>query len=59
MLTTAPAQEFHVSEKKGRVAVGMQGDLTVLSEDPASGDPLAFTRVRYTIRGGRVIASAP
>jgi imidazolonepropionase-like amidohydrolase len=59
MLTTAPAQEFHVSEKKGRVAVGMDGDLTVLSEDPAAGDPLAFTHVRYTIRGGRVIASAP
>jgi imidazolonepropionase-like amidohydrolase len=59
MLTTAPAQEFHVSEKKGRVAVGTEGDLTVLSEDPAAGDPLAFTRVRYTIRGGRVIASTP
>jgi len=58
MLTTAPAQRFHVSEQKGRIEVGMAGDLTVLSEDPASGDPLAFTRVRYTIRGGRVIASA-
>jgi imidazolonepropionase-like amidohydrolase len=56
MLTTAPAQEFHVSERKGRVVVGMDGDLTVLSEDPAGGDPLAFTRVRYAIRGGRVIA---
>jgi imidazolonepropionase-like amidohydrolase len=58
MLTTAPAQRFHVSERKGRVVVGMDGDLTVLSEDPVSGDPLAFTRVSYTIRGGRVIASA-
>jgi imidazolonepropionase-like amidohydrolase len=58
MLTTNPAQRFHVSERKGRVAVGMDGDLTVLSEDPAGGDPLAFTRVRYAIRGGRVIASA-
>jgi hypothetical protein len=29
-----------------------------LSADPAS-DPLAFTRVRYTIRGGRIISSAP
>jgi imidazolonepropionase-like amidohydrolase len=58
MLTTAPAQRFHVSEQKGRIAVGLEGDLTVLSADPAS-DPLAFTHVRYTIRGGRVIASAP
>jgi len=58
MLTTAPAQRFHVSEQKGRIAVGMDGDLTVLSADPAA-DPLAFTRVRYTIRGGRIIASAP
>ena len=58
MLTTAPAQRFHVGEQKGRIAVGMDGDLTVLSADPAS-DPLAFTRVRYTIRGGRIIASAP
>jgi imidazolonepropionase-like amidohydrolase len=57
MLTTAPAQRFHVGEQKGRIAVGMEGDLTVLSADPAS-DPLAFTHVRYTIRGGRVIASA-
>jgi imidazolonepropionase-like amidohydrolase len=58
MLTTAPAQRFHVGEQKGRIAVGMDGDLTVLSADPAS-DPLAFTRVRYTIRGGRIISSAP
>jgi len=58
MLTTAPAQRFHVGEQKGRIAVGMDGDLTVLAADPAS-DPLAFTRVRYAIRGGRVIASAP
>jgi imidazolonepropionase-like amidohydrolase len=58
MLTTAPAQRFHVSEQKGRIAVGMEGDLTVLAADPAS-DPLAFARVRYTIRGGRIIASAP
>lgn len=55
MLTTSPAQRFHVSEHKGRVAVGMNGDLTILSADPASGDPTAFTRVRYTVRNGRVI----
>jgi len=35
----------------------IRGDLTVLSADPAS-DPLAFAKVRYAIRGGKVIASA-
>jgi imidazolonepropionase-like amidohydrolase len=55
MLTTSPAQRFRVSEHKGRVAVGMNGDLTILSADPAAGDPTAFTRVRYTVRNGRVI----
>jgi imidazolonepropionase-like amidohydrolase len=57
MLTTAPAQRFRVADQEGRVTVGMKGDLTVLSADPAS-DPLAFTRVLFAIRGGRVIASA-
>jgi hypothetical protein len=37
----------------------MAGDLSVLSEDPAAGDPLAFTHVRYTIRAGRVLFSTP
>jgi imidazolonepropionase-like amidohydrolase len=58
MLTTAPAQRFKVADHEGRVAVGMAGDLTVLSADPAS-DPLAFTQVLFAIRGGKVIASAP
>jgi hypothetical protein len=34
---------------------GMRGDLTILSEDPASGHPEVFTKVKYTIRGGNVI----
>jgi len=58
MLTTAPAERFHVSKEKGRVAIGMAGDLTVLSSDPAT-DSLAFTQVRYAIRSGKVIASKP
>jgi imidazolonepropionase-like amidohydrolase len=58
MLTTAPAERFHVAEQQGRIAVGMNGDLTILSADPAS-DPLAFTSVRYAVRGGKVIATAP
>jgi imidazolonepropionase-like amidohydrolase len=55
MLTTAPAELFHRSQREGKVMPGMRGDLTILSEDPASGNPEAFTKVRYTIRGGKVI----
>ena len=55
MLTTAPADLFHRSQREGKVMPEMMGDLTILSEDPASGSPEAFTRVRYTIRAGKVI----
>jgi imidazolonepropionase-like amidohydrolase len=55
MLTTAPAELFHLSQREGKVIPGMRGDLTILSEDPASGHPEAFTKVKYTIRGGNVI----
>jgi imidazolonepropionase-like amidohydrolase len=54
MLTTAPAERLGVARTRGRVAPGMVGDLTILAADPA-GDPTAFARVRYTIRGGHVI----
>jgi imidazolonepropionase-like amidohydrolase len=55
MLTTAPAELFHLSQREGKVMPGMRGDLTILSEDPASGNPEAFTKARYTIRDGKVI----
>jgi imidazolonepropionase-like amidohydrolase len=55
MLTTAPAELFHLSQHEGKVMPGMRGDLTILSEDPASGHPEVFTKVKYTIRGGNVI----
>jgi imidazolonepropionase-like amidohydrolase len=55
ILTTAPAELFHLSHSEGKVMPGMRGDLTILSEDPASGDSEAFTKVLYTIRGGKVI----
>jgi imidazolonepropionase-like amidohydrolase len=55
MLTTAPTELFHLSQHEGRVMPGMRGDLTILSEDPASHHPEAFTSVRYTIRGGKVV----
>jgi imidazolonepropionase-like amidohydrolase len=58
MLTTAPAELFHLSEHEGKVLPGMRGDLTILSEDPQSGDAASFTKVRYTIRAGKVIWDA-
>ena len=53
-LTTAPAERFGLSARKGRIAKGMDADLVLLNGDPAQ-DPTAFARVRDTIRGGRVI----
>jgi len=58
MLTVAPAECFSVANYEGRIAPGMDADLTILSADPATGDPLAFTLVKYTIRAGRIIFHA-
>ena len=55
MLTTAPAALFSVAAHQGRVAPGMDGDLTVLGSDPKSAGVRAFSDVRYTIRGGQVL----
>jgi len=54
MLTTAPVARLGLKDE-GRVAVGLLADLTVLAADPSSQNLSAFTQVRYTIRGGRVI----
>lgn len=59
MLTTAPAARFKVADHKGRIVAGMDGDLTILSADPSTTDFTAFTRVRYTVRGGRVTNGNP
>ncbi|HET9161249.1 MAG TPA: amidohydrolase family protein [Caulobacteraceae bacterium] len=56
-LTTAPAQRFGFP-KKGKVAVGDDGDLVILAADPAT-NPEAFAKVRATIRAGQVIYRAP
>jgi len=53
-LTANPAERFGYASHSGRIAKGMDGDLVVLSADPAQ-DVTAFSKVRYTIRGGRVI----
>ena len=55
-LTTNPAERFGYSKHCGRIMKGMDGDLVVLSADPER-DATAFSKVRYTIRSGRVIYS--
>ncbi len=54
MLTVAPATRFGVAAQRGTITSGKMADLVVLDGDPAS-DVAAFSRVRFTIRNGRVI----
>jgi imidazolonepropionase-like amidohydrolase len=53
-LTTNPASKFGDSGRTGRIAKGMKADLVVLSADPAQ-EVTAYSRVRYTIRNGKVL----
>jgi imidazolonepropionase-like amidohydrolase len=53
-LTTNPADRFGFGGHSGRVRKGMDGDLTVFNGDPGC-NIAAFSRVRYTIRRGKVI----
>ena len=53
-LTTNPATRFREAARRGKIAVGMDGDLAVLARDPTA-DVRAFADVRYTIRAGRII----
>jgi imidazolonepropionase-like amidohydrolase len=55
-LTTAPAARFREDGRRGRIAPGMDADLVVLEADPAA-DVRNFSRVRHTLRGGRLIYS--
>src|SRR6266850_2837560 len=56
-LTTAPAERFGKSKQLGRIAVGFQADLVVLSNDPAN-NIRALTDVQYTLRDGKIIYGA-
>lgn len=56
-LTTAPAARFGRSNEVGSIAPGMNADLAVLAGDPAS-DVQAFSRVRMTLRNGKIIYRA-
>ena len=53
-LTTNPAWKFRCSDHGGRIAKGMDGDLVVLGADPAE-NVSAFSKVRFTIRAGKII----
>jgi imidazolonepropionase-like amidohydrolase len=57
-LTTTPAARWKESERRGRLAAGMQADIVVLEADPA-GDPANFAKVRCTFRDGEEIYLAP
>ncbi len=54
-LTTNPSKFFH-QPAKGEVRKGMDADMVVLNADPAS-DVRNFSKVAYTIRGGKIIYS--
>lgn len=55
-LTTVPATIWKESDRRGRLAVGMDADIVALEADPAD-DPLNFARVRCTLRRGVEIYS--
>ncbi len=56
-LTTNPARRFGYAGKSGRIANGMEADLVVLQGGPEDG-VTAFSKVRFTIRGGRLTYSS-
>lgn len=53
-LTTAPAKKFGLAKQTGAIAEGMEANLVLLAGDPAT-DITAFTKVRYTLRQGKII----
>jgi imidazolonepropionase-like amidohydrolase len=53
-LTTNPARKFGDSGRTGRIAKDMKADLVILSADPAQ-DATAYSKVRFTIRNGKVL----
>jgi imidazolonepropionase-like amidohydrolase len=56
-LTTAPAERFGAANKLGRIAAGLQADLTVFQQDPAR-DIRTLAHVKYTFRAGKIIYRA-
>jgi imidazolonepropionase-like amidohydrolase len=56
-LTTAPADRFGQSERKGRIEPGKEADFALFEGDPRA-EIRALGRVRYTIRKGEIIWAA-
>jgi imidazolonepropionase-like amidohydrolase len=57
-MTTAPAGRFGMAGTVGSVVPGARADLVILDADPLA-DPSAFTRVRATLRAGRILHQRP
>jgi imidazolonepropionase-like amidohydrolase len=56
MLTTNPAARFGLQGQRGELRPWQAADIVLLDGDPAQ-DVAAFSKVRYTIRNGRVLYS--
>jgi imidazolonepropionase-like amidohydrolase len=56
-LTTAPAGRFGDPSKLGRVAAGLQADLALFQQNPAT-NIRALAQVKYTLRAGKIIYRA-
>lgn len=57
-LTTSPAKAWRESDRRGKLAAGMDADIVVLDADPAD-DPRNFAKVRCAFRQGKVVYQAP
>ena len=53
-LTVAPSERFNQSRQTGKIIPGMEADFVLLNGDPAA-DITAFSKVKYTLRAGRII----
>jgi imidazolonepropionase-like amidohydrolase len=53
-LTTAPAARWNETQRRGRIAPGLDADLVVLEGDPMK-DVKQFAAVKCALRGGKVI----
>jgi imidazolonepropionase-like amidohydrolase len=57
-LTTNPTRRFGYSDRTGRIAQGLNADLTILENDPVK-DITALSGVHLVIQGGRVTYTGP
>ncbi|HEX7121033.1 MAG TPA: amidohydrolase family protein [Gemmatimonadaceae bacterium] len=57
-LTTAPAARFGAADRTGQLGAGYDADIVIVDGDPWQ-DLRALTRVRLTMKRGRVLYEAP